>query len=166
MKPEKTKKHVHIAILSSLSVSLSLLEGLLTPFLPLGIKPGLSNIATMLCAKWYGVFAAMFIVALKALFALITRGVIACIMSAFAGIISTLCTAIMLSRTTRKIGSVGISVCGAILHNVSQLAIAYFIVGKSVLLFSPVLLITGCGAGILTGIIFHLTLNLIKKELN
>ncbi len=165
MKLKTTKKNVHIAILSSFSVALSLLEGLLTPFLPLGIKPGLSNIATMLCAKWHGITASLFTVALKSFFVLITRGTVAFIMSASAGIVSAVCTAILLSKPRRRIGSVGISICGAVLHNICQLTVAYLIIGKSVLIFFPILLITGCGAGILTGIIFHLAVNLIEKHI-
>ena len=62
-------------ILGALALVLSLFEGMLfpeLPFLPAGAKLGLSNIVTMFAASLSGLFGALYITALKALFAFIT----------------------------------------------------------------------------------------------
>ena len=53
----KTKKLTLLSILSALALVLGFTENLLLPdipFLPVGGKPGLSNIVTMFTASFYG----------------------------------------------------------------------------------------------------------------
>ena len=67
------------AVMAALALSIGYLEGLIPqlPFLPPGAKPGFSNIIVMFALDSLNVYYAFAIVALKAVFALITRGVTA-----------------------------------------------------------------------------------------
>ena len=161
---KKTKKLVHIALLCGVAVALSLLEGLFAPILPPGVKPGLSNIITMLAATWYGVPAAMAVVAFKAIFALVTRGGISFAMSLVGGICSALCTALLLRAVKRPFGTVGISVLGALLHNLGQFAVSLVIMGSAVVAYLPILISCGAVAGGVTGVILHVTVHQIASK--
>ena len=80
----KTNKVAFLGIFGALALVLSFLESMLVPdipFLPVGAKPGLSNIITMYIAGTMGFPGAIYITMLKALFALITRGATGAFMS-------------------------------------------------------------------------------------
>ena len=59
----------------------------------------------------------------------------------------------------------GISVAGAITHNVAQLSVASLILGESVLLYYlPVLMVSAVVTGLITGFISELTVEKIKER--
>ena len=72
----------------ALALVLSALEGLLPPmpFLPPGVKLGLSNIVTMYCLLYLGAGSAYAVVVLKSAFVFITRGATAFFMSFCGGL--------------------------------------------------------------------------------
>ena len=85
------KKAEHIALiglLGALALVLGILENLLPPLpgMPPGAKAGLSNLVTMFAAGAIGLPAALFIAAIKGLFAFLTRGVSAGLMSLCGGL--------------------------------------------------------------------------------
>ena len=87
------KKAEHIALiglLGALALVLGILENLLPPLpgMPPGAKAGLSNLVTMFAAGAIGLPAALFIAAIKGLFAFLTRGVSAGLMSLCGGLLS------------------------------------------------------------------------------
>ena len=56
-------------------------------------------------------------------------------------------------KKTGRFGLLGVSVAGGVMHNVGQLIVAAFMVETAALLYYlPVLLISGCIAGIVIGI--------------
>lgn len=75
----KTRELTALGLLFALALILSFLEGLLppVPFLPPGVKPGLSNIVTMYCLLYLGAGQALLLAVLKAGVACITRGITA-----------------------------------------------------------------------------------------
>ena len=94
------KKAEHIALiglLGALALVLGILENLLPPLpgMPPGAKAGLSNLVTMFAAGAIGLPAALFIAAIKGLFAFLTRGVSAGLMSLCGGLLSTLIMGIL-----------------------------------------------------------------------
>ena len=120
------KKAEHIALiglLGALALVLGILENLLPPLpgMPPGAKAGLSNLVTMFAAGAIGLPAALFIAAIKGLFAFLTRGVSAGLMSLCGGLLSTLIMGILWKKT--KFTPVFIGVCGAFGHNLAQLLV-------------------------------------------
>lgn len=79
-----------IGLMLSLALVLSLFESMLPalPFLPVGVKLGLSNIVTMYCLFFLGARPAFAVAALKSLFVLLTRGPTGAAMSFAGGILS------------------------------------------------------------------------------
>ena len=84
------QKVAYFGILSALALALSWAEQFVAPLLrlPLGAKPGLSNIAVMVGAASLGLPAGIAVAAAKAVFAGITRGPTAGLLSGAGGILS------------------------------------------------------------------------------
>ena len=84
---KKTERIALIGLLGALALVLGILENLLPPLpgMPPGAKAGLSNLVTMFAAGAIGLPAALFIAAIKGLFACLTRGVSAGLMSLCGG---------------------------------------------------------------------------------
>ena len=137
----------HVAftgILAALALALSFLEGLLPPLpmMPPGAKLGLSNIATMYAAGSLGLPSALFLAVFKGLFSLMTRGVVAGLMSLSVGVVG---------------------VCGALCHNAAQLCVAYLLTTTSVLFYVPFLLLFSVLTGLLTGLVLKATLPPLER---
>jgi len=160
----KTRTLVHIALLAALALALGALESVFTPILPPGAKAGLSNVVVMYAASVLGLPAALSIVAVKALFALATRGAVAFGMSFFGGLFSALVLWCLLRVFSGRMGLFGISVTGAAVHNLSQGVFALFLFGKAILPYLPILLLLSVPCGLLSGAILGAVRYLIKKH--
>lgn len=166
----KTKKVAFLGIMGALALVLGFAENLLIPdipFLPVGAKPGLSNIVTMYVASAMGFPGAIYITLIKAAFALITRGVTASFMSFCGGFLSTVATCLLLKYGKKIFSFWGIGVVSAVVHNMGQLFAASIIsgtfalvnYGKYLLIFS---LITGSVTGFMLLILMPRTEQLIN----
>ncbi len=161
----KTSQIALMGMLCALSIAISFLESLIPQFIPIpGIKPGFSNIITMFGAVTLGAPYALGITLFKAFFALITRGTTAFFMSLCGGLFSLVILLILLKISTNKIGYIGIGVLCAVFHNIGQLTVAVIILGKAILMITPVLVVSGAACGIVTGSIFGLTLPLLSNQ--
>lgn len=151
-----------LAMLFALAITLSWLESLLSLPTPVpGVKLGLSNTVTMYCVFFLGPLPALALATLKGLFAAITRGMTAGIMSAIGGVVSV--GAMLLAQRFKA--SIGMtSVCGAISHNMAQLMVcAIMLRSKFALWYLPVLVISGIIMGLVTGAAARLLLPALKK---
>ncbi|MBQ2842035.1 MAG: Gx transporter family protein [Clostridia bacterium] len=166
MKKKPAYKVALLAILCALALSLGFLESMIPPmpFFPPGAKPGLSNIITMFAAGNLGFPAAAAIALVKGLFAFVTRGVTAGIMSLSGGLLSALAMFLLMRYANKILGMVGISVICAVIHNIGQLAAAVFITGTAdVIYYAPVLAVFGVITGALTGVILGSVMPSLEK---
>lgn len=163
----KSKKVAFLGMMGALALVLGFLEHLLIPdipFLPVGAKPGLSNVVTMYVATVMGFPGAIYITLIKALFAFLTRGATAFFMSLCGGVLSTAVTCIML-RTGKKYFSFwGIGIVSAVMHNMGQLIVASFISGTFTLLnYGKYLLIFSLITGSVTGVMLLMIVPRVEK---
>ena len=152
-------------LVSAAAVVLSAFEGML-PDLPVpvpGAKLGLSNIAVMFAADCLGLPSALVTACFKAVFAGLTRGGTAFLMSLAGGVLSTLAMYIFLASKSSRFGYIGIAVCGAAVHNTAQLCVAALLTDASIFAYLPVLLIAAVLAGCLTGLAMGLLAPPVKK---
>lgn len=160
----KTKDTVFLGMLFALSIALSYLENGLAAVIPVpGIKLGLSNIVVMYCVFFLGTAQAYTLAALKSLFVFLTRGVAAASLSLGGGLLSVTAMLLVLALTRRKASAVFTSVAGGIMHNAGQIAVACALIGREVLYYLPVLMISGILAGIFTGVVHKLTMPYFKN---
>lgn len=166
MKKNPAYKVALPAILCALALSLGFLESLIPPlpFFPPGAKPGFSNIITMFAAGSLGLPTAAAIALVKGVFAFVTRGVTAGIMSLSGGLLSALAMYLLMRFAKRFLGMVGISVICAVFHNMGQLIAAVFITGTAdVINYAPALALFGIITGTLTGIILGSVMPALEK---
>ena len=165
----KAQRTALYGILSALALLLSVLENQLIPdipFLPPGAKIGLSNIITMLTASLSGFSGAMYITLLKGLFALITRGATAGIMSLSGGVLSTAVLCVVLRLNREKLRFVGIGIICACFHNLGQLAAATAISGTPMLFhYGKYLLLFAVITGTVTGLCLNILMPRIRAAL-
>ena len=160
---KKTERIALIGLLGALALVLGILENLLPPLpgMPPGAKAGLSNLVTMFAAGAIGLPAALFIAAIKGLFAFLTRGVSAGLMSLCGGLLSTLIMGILWKKT--KFTPVFIGVCGAFGHNLAQLLVALWLTGFGALGYIPALALYSVVCGICTGLLLLVLIPLWEK---
>ena len=151
----KSKKVAFFGILGALSLVLGLFESLLLPeipFLPPGAKLGLSNLVTMYASAVSGFSGGIYIVLLKALFALVTRGATAGLMSFCGGIFSLAAICLMLKKEGSVFSFFGIGVASAVMHNSGQLVAACLVTGTPALMnYGKYLLVFALITGSVTG---------------
>lgn len=163
---KKNYKIALVGILCALALSLSFLESLIPPIplLPPGAKPGFSNIITMFAAGSLGLPSATAIAAVKGLFAFVTRGATAGIMSISGGLLSAVSMFLLMKYARNLLGLAGISVICALCHNVGQLAAAVFITDTvSIVNYAPALAVFGIVTGTVTGVILRAVIPALEK---
>jgi len=150
----------------ALAMALSFLESLIPPVAPVpAIKPGFSNIVTMFCVSSLGAPYGLAVTLFKAFFALLTRGATAFFMSLAGGLLSLLVMVIIFKFFKNTFGYIGIGILCALFHNIGQLAVAVVILGEAILTLTPLLLLSGLVAGLVTGTVFKYTLPVLSKAL-
>ena len=163
----KTNKVALLGIFGALALVLSFLEGMLVPdipFLPVGAKPGLSNIITMYIASTMGFPSAVYITMLKALFALITRGATGAFMSFTGGMLSTVCVCLLVKYQGRIFSYLGLGIAGAVMHNLGQLIAACVVSGTFALInYGKYLLIFALITGSVTGTVLLVLMPRLSK---
>ena len=157
MKQRQTTLRVALlGVFGAMALALSFLENTLLPDLPLlppGAKLGLSNIVTMLCGALFGASAAWYITAIKVLFAFLTLGVTAGLMSAAGGVCSTIGLCLLLRQVDKTVSYLGVGVLCAALHNLGQLLMSMALTGSVALLsYGKYLLLFALCSGTLTGL--------------
>lgn len=150
-----TRRVAGTGIMFALALVMQFLESLIPSPFPMapGIKLGLSNIVTMFSLFSLGIPEAFLIVALKGLFAFITRGPSAGILSLAGGLLSVTVMA-LLSKLGRSWGIT--SVAGAVFHNMGQLmAECVMLKSSAALYYAPVLMISGVVMGTVTAYVLR-----------
>lgn len=163
----KSQKIALLGVLGALALALSAAESFLMPdvaVLPPGAKPGLSNIVTMFAASCVSSSAAIYIVIIKSVFALVTRGATAFFMSLTGGILSAAVMITLLKLKKDSVSFIGIGVLSALMHNAGQLLVSFFMTGTSAVLgYAPFLILFGALTGFVTGSILKIIVPAIEK---
>ena len=158
------------ALLLSVSMLFSYVEFLipLVPSIP-GIKLGLANLIFLLLIYNSRIKEAIYINICRILLSGILFSGLFAIIFALAGAIFSM-SIMLLLRKCRFFSIIGVSMAGAVAHNMGQLIIALFLVATPKLFYiAPYLIISGCIMGILLGFTCHILMmklpkNILNKE--
>ena len=152
-----TQKITRLALLAAAAVVLGYIEGIITAFAPLppGIKLGLANTVLL-----YGIYTlgAGYSVILMILKVILTGFMSGNLASAFlysmGGAVLSLVMMLLVKHISRdKVTIVGVSVVGAVFHNVGQVLVASLILQTGGLMFYAfILTFSAVVTGVLTGI--------------
>jgi len=157
-----------IALLSAYAVALHAFESLLPTPIP-WLRLGLANIITLVTLLLYGIRAAMVVTLIRVILASLFIGTFlgpAFILSLGGGVTSTLAMGLVLSVTPRLFSTIGLSLIGALFHNIAQLVLAYILFIQrieAILLISPFIILIGALTGTVNGVISDLLIKNLKK---
>ncbi len=164
----KTKKLLYVSLLIAFSLILSYIETFI-PAIPIpGAKLGLASIATLLALYLFDFKTSFTVVALRIILsAFIFTNFTALIYSLSGGIVSLIAMYFAIKLAKDKLSIIGVSIIGAVFHNMAQLAAAIFVLGTvSIVSLTPWLLLVAIITGIFTGLTakYILKYSHIKKQ--
>jgi len=144
-----------LALLVALALILHAVESMIPTPLPVpGAKLGLANIITLVVIVLAGAGDALVVVALRTFLACLLSGRLnSFAFSIVGGVLATLVMSVAYRKLRHVLGFAGISILGAVAHNIGQLLVACFIL-RTAAIFSylPALLITGVATGFFVGL--------------
>lgn len=162
----KTQKMTFISILVAQALVLHIFERMLpVPFIAPGAKLGLTNIITTLSIYTLNFRDSFVIVILRILLSTLLGSSISNLMYSLAGGILSLITMFVIMKTGKdNISMIGVSIVGAFFHNVGQILVSALVIQNiNMVLYFPVLGVTGMITGFFVGIVSSYLLMLLKK---
>ena len=155
-----------LAILVAQALILSIIESALPiPQIAQGVKLGLANIVTMITIVLLGPREAFVVVAVRCLLAsFFGGGPIVFFFSISGGILSTVVMVILYKTMSRVLSIIGISIAGAVAHNIGQIIAAALVMRElAVAAYLPILLVSGIIMGCFVGICSNLLVKALRK---
>ena len=156
MRHQWTKRLVTLSLLLAMAIILGYLESLIPSFGIPGVKIGLANIVILLCVinfKYYESFAILILRILVVSLILGTFLQVSFFMSLAGGLFSFI-VMFVLSKLSKNLSYVFISISGAISHSIGQIIVALIVTSTvEVFYYLPFILLLSIPTGILTGII-------------
>ncbi len=128
-----------------------------------GVKLGLANLAIVAALYLMGGKKALLISVVRIILSGFLFGNLASILYSMAGGLLSLALMVLLKKTN-KLSVVSVSVVGGIAHNIGQIIVAMLVVESlKLVLYIPVLLVSGFITGMLIGIVSNIVLPRIKR---
>lgn len=162
---QRIKRITFLALCTSVALLLSYVEMLVPPIftgIP-GIKMGLPNIAIMLLLYRVGAKEAIAVSFVRIVITSILFGNITMFWYSLAGATCSLAVMILLKKLD-FLSTVGVSVAGALMHNVGQIIVAMLLMHTSAIgYYLIVLSITGTISGIFVGLCGALVIKRLSK---
>lgn len=146
------KKLTELAMLTGLALIIFVVELQIPNFFPIpGVKLGLANIITVFSLYHHRSTEVLMILVARIVLGAIFGGNMMALMYSLAGGLLCLAGMVFFKKIIPMKHLWFCSVIGAILHNIGQVAVACVVAGRGMLLYFPVLLVSGCLAGAFTG---------------
>ena len=162
----KTTKLTQLGIMLSLMLILGFVEKqfVLVPGVP-GIKPGLSNVVLMYVLCMLDNKSALALLVVKVLLSGILFAGVSGMAYAFCGGILAIFIMMLLLKT-KAFGLPGVSVSGAVMHMLGQIACARLLLGSwAAAAQLPILLVSAAVTGVLNGVIASHVIAAMKKTI-
>ncbi len=146
-----------------LALGLSYLESLIPPLTSIpGIKLGLANLAVIFVLYKFGVKSAATVSLMRVFISFFLFGSVLSLAYSFSGALFSI-TVMAVMKKSGKFSEIGVSVAGAIMHNIAQILVAVLIFSVTEILFYlPVLMISAVISGIFIGVAGAVTVRRIK----
>ena len=156
-----TKKIANIAMLVALAIIFSYVEVLIPINIGIpGVKLGLANLVIVIALYSLDMGDVWLISLVRIVLVGFMFGSLMSIAYSLAGAIVSLIAMMIIKKTD----FFGISIIGAVCHNMAQIAVAAFVVkNNGIYYYVPMLLIAGVITGGIIGVVSHRVLNILKK---
>lgn len=155
MNMKNLKKIIFLSLLTSLGLALSIIESIMPiPFIAPGAKLGLSNMVILVTLVVFGLKESLTVGILKCLvFALVTGSITSLAYSISGSILSCITMFLVLNYFSCVFSLIGVSIFGAVAHNVAQVLIASLIMSNiKMFTYLPILLLTSLFTGYFVGL--------------
>lgn len=160
---DNLKRITRCGLFTAIALTIFIIETRIPPLLPIaGMKMGFSNAVTLYVAYAMGLASAGQVLLARIFLGAIFAGQFSIILySATGGLCSYLFLVLVRKRTSAK-ELWFVSPCCAICHNLGQMLVASFLLGRAVVLyFAPYLFLMAVVSGVFVGVI---TEKLLKRE--
>ena len=160
------KRITVIAISLSFALTLSAIERMIPPFVPIpGIKIGLPNIVSIFALFYLDFVSALIIVLLRSLLSTALFGSLTSFLfSLFGGVLSLLIMTIMRKKVGSWFSYIGLSIAGAAFHNIGQIIAASIILKTfNIFAYLPLLFVGSIIMGLITGLLYTFVDNRLIK---
>lgn len=163
---KNAKKITVLAMCTALSMIFSFVESFVPMPLP-GIKLGLANVVTLFLIYTLGPWYAAGVSVVRIFLSTLLFGAFpTALIYSFSGFILSFIV-MMTAKKLLPFGRVGVSVLGAVFHNLGQVIAACFIMGTpSLIVYFIPLLLSGTVAGVVIGIIGGIVINKSDRIIN
>ena len=162
----KVKRLVTEAMLCALALILSYVESLfpLSVAVP-GVKMGLPNLVIVFALYRMGAGSAARISLVRVAVVALLFGNIYSLLYSLAGAVLSLVLMALLKNVS-GLHTAGVSVAGAVMHNIAQIGVAMIILGtKEIIYYLPPLLISGVVTGVAIGLVAALLIQRIPEKM-
>ena len=148
-----TRRLTCLALMVTFALLLSYVESRIPTLVAIpGVKVGLANIATVFALYKLGAKEAIAISAVRVVLVSLLFGNPVSMIYSLAGAMVSLSAMLLLKRFV-AIKEVAVSVCGGVMHNVAQIAVAALILDTGVVAYYlPFLIFSGTVSGIAVGV--------------
>ena len=154
-----------LAMMTGVALILSVVESMLPININIpGVKIGLPNVITLFLVLNADKKSAFIVLLLRVVLSSIFAGQVMTFCYSLVGGLLCLFAMSFINFILKGNPVWFISLIGAIFHNIGQIAVAVCFMSWSVIAYLPILIITGCIAGVLTGIVTDLTCRKMKKS--
>ena len=151
-------------VLIALAMILSYLESLVPIHMAVpGVKLGLANLVTIIALQKLDLKSTVVISVGRIILSNVLFGNMAVLLYSLAG---AACSILIMTalKKCRVFGLVGISVAGAVFHNLGQILVAAFLISNlKIFIYFPVLIISGVVSGAVIGILAYIILKKLPK---
>ncbi len=149
-----------MSLLVAMALVLHMIEQMLPiPMITPGAKLGLANLITVLALYTLTKKETFMVVILRSTMAAIFAGGASGWMYSMAGAILSFVVMCFVKEIGKDhVSMIGVSASGAVFHNIGQLIVAVFVLQNfGVMLYLPILTVSGIGTGIFIGLTTHYT---------
>jgi heptaprenyl diphosphate synthase len=159
---------IHLAFFTALAISIYVLENLLPRPFPF-MKIGLSNVVVLILLIKWNFRSALVVAVTKTFIGGFFSGTILSptTLFSFGGSLAALFIMLVFIRTKIAFSVIGISIAGAVVHNVTQLLIVRSILIKenSIFYLTPLMILMGIVTGVITGYLAKMFMDRFKKKI-
>ena len=157
-------KAAYFGVFTALALIFSYVETLIPIHIGIpGVKLGLANLIVVIALYRMGVREAYVLSVVRVILAGFLFGNLFAILYSLAGGLLSL-TVMVFFKKTEKFSVLGVSMAGAVFHNIGQLIMAAIVLERlSITYYLPVLMISGIVTGLLIGIVANEMLKRVRS---
>lgn len=157
-----TKRIARLGVLAAFATAIHAIEGLLPPLIAgVPIKLGLANVLTLYTLIRFSPLDALMVTVIRCVLGSLIAGSTVGLLFSLAGGLLAWCamSALIKPYKLNKVSEIGVSITGAWFFNIGQLVVGFFLYGKAMLYYFPILELSGVATGMLTGFITYMLIN-------